>query len=219
MELRRFLRNAAPVFCVDWAIQRFSKQTTKQVDDMLKKLRAEGFIEPSETAVGNYEITEKGRSFARSTAAKAIARATAEKALQKFLLRVEEVNRSARFIRSVKAVVVFGSYLTDKEKLNDVDVAVKLICRWPESMSAIERHQRDLDHTTRSGRRFSNIVECLAWPEREVELYVRNRARCLSLQDWHSFVMIAHKGRADFACRILLGDEEEIKKEITNLKG
>jgi len=212
MNVRQFLGKADTHFRVEWAKEYLKDHA--QVKRLLKILRAEGFIKPSEEQGWDYEITEMGRSFARSTAARPITRATAEKTVTELLHRVELVNKDKRFIRSVEAVVVFGSYLTDKERLNDVDVAIKLKDRWPENMSEEERDKRNWNHIALSGRRFSNITEEIAWPEREVELYLRNRVRSLSLQDWNTFVRMVCEWPGNFQYRILVGDEKRLVKEL-----
>lgn len=98
-------------------------------------------------------------------------RATAERKLQECLTWVAEVNRSAYFLFRVTKVVVFGRYLSERDRLNDVDVAIGLA---PKERNS--QHHFQLEHVrtaaaVHGGRRFNNVVDVLWGPQREVELF------------------------------------------------
>lgn len=76
---------------------------------LVKALRSQGLIEPA--GRGEWTITQAGQSLSSATAAKRVTRATAEKALQQFLGRVEQVNNDPYFLSKVTRVVLFGSML------------------------------------------------------------------------------------------------------------
>lgn len=73
-----------------------------------------------------YLNTIKGHAFANATAAKPIKRATANLRVAEFLERIDLVNDDPHVHYLVKHVDIFGSYLTDKEILSDVDLIVFL---------------------------------------------------------------------------------------------
>lgn len=133
MEVRKFLRRVHSDFRTSWpeqVVQHFNF-TSRRARQFIHDLQAEGLIEPSthEFDKDAYQLTDKGRSLGRGSAAKAIIRATGDKALKGLLQRAKEVNASDDFLCSVEAVVLFGSYLKGEERPNDVDVAMKLkIC-------------------------------------------------------------------------------------------
>ncbi len=125
--------------------------------------------------------TLQGSRLALASAARPLSRATAERTLQAFLARVAEVNRRPDFLYRVTKVVLFGSYLSEADRLNDVDVALALASkeRDPKRRLALE-----LAHTTQAeagGRRFPTKLEALAWPQREVLLFLKGRSRALSV--------------------------------------
>src|SRR5947208_5083131 len=88
-------------------------------------------IGPGDRVAGPwYELTDQGTRLAQASAAAPLRRATAERKLREFMARVEQVNQSEEFAYRVNRVVLFGSYLTDAERVNDIDVAVELAPRW-----------------------------------------------------------------------------------------
>src|SRR5207302_5934844 len=70
--------------------------TSRRARQFIHDLQAEGLIEPSthEFDKDAYQLTDKGRSLGRGSAAKAIIRATGDKALKGLLQRAKEVNAS-----------------------------------------------------------------------------------------------------------------------------
>jgi len=54
-----------------------------------------------------------------------VTRKTADRALHEFLDRVRTLNANKDALYQVPEVVIFGSYLTDAERLGDVDLAIE----------------------------------------------------------------------------------------------
>lgn len=128
-----------------------------------------------------WENTIKGNALAMATTAPPVKRATADRALAQFLDRVATVNGGGGFAYRVKRVTVFGSYLTQGNELNDVDLLIDMV---PCKTNAKE--QEILEESIRaravkSGRRFSIFIDELAWPHTEVCRFLKNRSRTLSL--------------------------------------
>lgn len=73
-----------------------------------------------------YEITSRGHAFANASAAKPVLRRTAESALRQFMGRLHIVNASSEYVYRVRSAVLFGSMLSDAERLGDVDIAIEL---------------------------------------------------------------------------------------------
>ena len=76
---------------------------------LIKALLAEGLIEADGRDA--WKVTQAGRTLSSATAAKRVTRTTAEKALEQFLGRVEQVNNDPYFLGKVTRVVLFGSML------------------------------------------------------------------------------------------------------------
>jgi predicted nucleotidyltransferase len=70
---------------------------------------------------------------------------SAEEVLRKFLDRVRVVNGRQELAHSVESVVVFGSYLSDAERLNDLDIAVELRAKWHDDTSFQNYRNASLD--------------------------------------------------------------------------
>jgi len=74
----------------------------------------------------SYQTTIRGNALGMAKAGKPVTRACAEEVLYKFLDRVRVLNGRQELAHSVESVVVFGSYLSDAKRLNDLDIAVEL---------------------------------------------------------------------------------------------
>ena len=150
---------------------------------LVKTLRSEGLIEPA--GRGAWTITQAGQTLSSATAAKRVTRATAEKALQQFLGRVEQVNTDPYFLAKVTRVVLFGSMLKpETDRLSDVDLAVELASKEADRNRARVKNYERVEKLARQGQHFRNFVEqegCWYW---EVFGFLKGRSRVISLADY-----------------------------------
>src|SRR5579864_6481225 len=113
------------------------------------------------------KITQAGHTLSSATAAERITRATAEKALQQFLGRVEQVNNDPYFLGKVTRVVLFGSMLKPEiERLSDVDLAVEVASKAEDFDRARVKNYERVEELVRQGHRFRNFLEqegCWYW--------------------------------------------------------
>lgn len=58
-----------------------------------------------------------------------ISRQKADEEIKKLIERAKEINANPELLVSIKLIRVFGSYLTDKQELGDIDLAVRYIYR------------------------------------------------------------------------------------------
>jgi len=162
----------------------------------LRDLESLGYIEKREEFHHHdvWENTVKGNSLAMASAARPIRREVAERKLQEFMQRVRHVNANEYFLYRVTKVIVFGSYLSLKKHLNDIDVAVELIPKVEdkETFNQISRKRRD--DAWQAGRNFQNILEDLMWPQTEVKRYLKSRSRIFSIHDTDDGVL--RKGKS-----------------------
>jgi len=177
----------------------------------IRSLIREGYVvrngkRDDETA---FEFTDLGRSLVRASGARRITRTTAAEALQAFMARVKTVNENPRFLYTVSAVVVFGSYLKNVGELGDLDLAVQLKSR---IANAEQRVTKELEYARSSGRSFSRFIDQLTWAHDEVMLALKARKRTISVQPWSSFVGMEKD--SDFRYNVLLGDAESIRAEL-----
>jgi predicted nucleotidyltransferase len=198
------------------------KFSIEEAQAALRALREGGFVanlsNQDVTTPGGVQVvlTDKGRELRRSTAAKPVSRKTADRVLQDFMIRVEEINASDEYLMSVARVVVFGSYLTDKDRIGDLDIAVDLKKRWESGMPTERYSELMHAHFRKSGRTTKTITDHLAWPSEQVKLRLKNRTRTISIQPWDSFLEMPKS--PTFQYRVLLGDSKQIARELSTAK-
>jgi len=174
----------------DWGMNRVTSLldlSPQKANRLLQELERRGYIERGEiyTREQFWRKTLKGSTLGLASAAKSVTRKTANRIYFEFMERVKQVNNDPCFLMKVKKVVVFGSYLGDSPKLNDIDIAVEL--DWKEDHPRFvgeERPQAVLDYVheaQKKGKHFNTFIDQISWPEDEVKLYLKSRSRTLSL--------------------------------------
>ena len=147
--------------------------------------------------------TLKGSTLGLASAAKPVLRKTADSILAKFMERVQIVNSDSNFLVKVKKVLIFGSYLTQSPRINDIDIAVELA--WKENHPKIKGKNKAhvaVEHARNAaskGRRFSTYVNELYWPEQEVELFLKARSRTISLHTTEDGILDQVESRLYFS--------------------
>ncbi len=153
-----------------------------QAAELIAELLRLGYIEPAPSD-GVYQMTLAGSAFSQASAARPLTRKTARRKLDEFLDRVREVNRDDRLVYRVRRVVLFGSYLTEQERIDDIDVAVELEKRYAGVEDQAARQARIREAIT-AGRQFASYVNTVFWPQVEVLLRLKARSRAISLHDF-----------------------------------
>jgi DNA-binding MarR family transcriptional regulator len=210
--LRDLLRKSPGGFNQNWLKQELAigKQSSTQV---LRALQAEGYVEADLGRARRpdtwFKITDLGRRLIRASAAEPVKRSTARQAVASLMQRIEAINRNPQYLYSITKAVVFGSFLTDTDRLGDVDVAIEIVPRIPLKGKWA---QEFLEHARSSGRRFDSFDAELDWPRREVLLALKAKKRSISVHSWFSFTQM-EKAR-DFRYEVLLGDPEEIRRDL-----
>ena len=169
----------------------------------LELIRKSGF--QSEKNIIRYDTTIQGNALALAKAGKPVSRASADRVLQEFFDRVKSVNRRSDLAYGVESVVVFGSYLTARTALNDLDIGVELTRRGKNKATDERLQKESMAKALANGRRFGNLVEELFWPRTEVLLILKNRSRTISFCEWESLFRMP-----GLRYRVLLGNRERI---------
>lgn len=164
------------------SVMGISSHAAKKV---IKELEARGYITkiPPRKNVKRvwWKNTALGNRFAVAPASKPVTRATAEKRLEELIERVRVVRDNPYYLYRVERVTLFGSILSDKLLLGDVDVAIRLVHKEPDQTKASELDNERRRKASAEGRRFNNNLDYLLWPEHEVILFLKSRSRVLSL--------------------------------------
>lgn len=121
--------------------------------------------------------TIKGNALVNASLS-SIKRKTAQDRLQSLIERARIYNADPSKVRTVSQLLVFGSYLdARKQELSDLDVAVVITRRYVGD----EFTDKDHEFTSSSGRAFSTYLQRLAWPEKDLTLFLKNRSSAISL--------------------------------------
>jgi hypothetical protein len=176
---------------------------------LASELVAQGYVEEAQNGV--YKFTDKAGELVRASAASKVSRKTAEDALTGLLERVNQYNLDSDKIFTIEMVVVFGSFLGTKDKLGDLDVAVKWSDR---NLNDPDRTDTMLAYAKRSGRSFSTFLNQLCWAETELYQILKARKRTINIQPWNVFLRMAAKNPDRIPHKVVFGSTEEVAAEI-----
>jgi predicted nucleotidyltransferase len=150
---------------------------------LLDALESAGYVERVlEQGEVVHRITIKGSALSMASAAPPLKRTLAAKLLVEFLERVEQIRDEPKWCFKVDKVVLFGSFMTNAPTLGDIDLAIALRpahADREQQRIAEDNRRREADDV---GRHFAHYVARLAWPEREVGMFLKGRSR-LSFHD------------------------------------
>ncbi len=181
LRVRDFLLRVEETWSLESVVRRLKLPETQAAELTAELLRLD-YIEPTPSDTNYYRRTLAGSAFSQASAARPLTRKTARQKLDEFLERVREVNRDDRLAYRVRRVVVFGGYLTEQERINDVDVAVELEKRYAGDKDLAARLAR-IREANAAGRQFASYAERVYWPQIEVLLRLKARSRAISLHD------------------------------------
>jgi predicted nucleotidyltransferase len=235
LTVRNMLRGAGELLGAEYVAAR-CKVSARRAKQIIETLVSKGYLEfdkeyrqlmdsyvpgkekPRYRYVPIYKLTVMGAKLAQASAAGKMPRAKAELILAGLLQRVTEVNATAHYLFRIPTVIVYGSYVRGEAFVSDVDIAVDLEPKWHRSSKEFASQSRKrVAAAEAKGRRFSNIVEYLFWPEREVNLHLKARTRGLSLHSMDDFVEMRKDD--NFEYKVLVGDRDEIAEQLAKRDG
>ncbi|MFT3718580.1 hypothetical protein [Pseudorhodoferax sp.] len=135
----------------------------REAKPVLAQMISEGFISTQATSSSVYLATPKLGQLALSNISEGLPRAQADALLTRILDQAESVNADPLKHRcEVVRIVVFGSYLTEKEVLGDLDIGVEL-------KELPRQHEQDWNS------RYRDLLRGLATPASKVKSLLRLR--------------------------------------------
>ena len=147
---------------------------------VLKELRSLGYIVPVDDAFNYWKTTIAGNALANASAAKPIRRHKADQAFAQFMERISQVNQNPYYLYKVVKVVLFGSYITEAETVNDVDVAIELSPKEADP----ELHWTLFEQRIQEREKpFRNYGERFNWPKIEVTKFLKAGSHVINLHD------------------------------------
>ena len=190
LSIRQFLRRSANQDWNQGNLTQALKIIPEEAQKLTDELQAQGYIEP---ASENYETlhwqnTIKGNSLANASAAKPIGREKADKAFAEFMERVNQVNHDPYFLFRVVKVILFGSYLTDTQTVNDIDLAVEIAPKEDDIDRRSSLYQQRRNEAQEKRVHFNNYIDYISWPEIEVWKFLKARSRIISIHPMTSLL-------------------------------
>ena len=177
------------LFTIGDAVRYFKIDDTEVVT-LIEELRECEYIEAVDFKTHRFwGVTTTGRTLALASAAKPILRKTADKKIAEFLERVVIVNSSNHYLYDVTKVIVFGSYLSEQDRINDIDIGITLKKKTMNETRFKEMCEQSSRQAEKDGRCFSTYVERISWPQREIHLFLKSRSRAISLHPLHDEVL------------------------------
>ena len=197
--VRDFLVQVMDRLFTDDDVVRHFKTNKSDATTIIKELLETEYVEPIEIRKHQFlSVTTAGRTLALASAAKPILRKTADKKIAELLERVATINSSNQYVYAVTKVVVFGSYLSKQERINDVDIAIALEKKATSDARFAEMCEQSIQKAQKDGRRFSTQVEMIYWPQQEVHFFLKSRSKAISLHSLHDEVLRSAKQKVLF---------------------
>ena len=170
---------------------------------VIKMLEIDGFIEKVKYGGAIYFVnTVKGNALAMSSAAKPLKRESANKIVKEFLNRVINVNENDDFLYNVVEVRLFGSILSNKERLSDIDIGIKLKYKYKfKDVDEMDlAHEIRLKKAFEEGRRISGFFEEMTWSSDEVKYYLKSKSGYLSLHPIKDIIALKTESKVIYKC-------------------
>ena len=147
---------------------------------VISALQKQGYIEACQfPGSKSWMNTILGNKLSLASAAKPFTRDTANKQLEQFLDRVIEVRDADKYLYKVTHVCIFGSFLSKKEKLNDVDIWINLEPK--DSKKVAMLNKRRYIKAISEGKRTAGALRAVDEPRAKVIKYLKNSSRVISL--------------------------------------
>jgi len=128
-----------------------------EANAILKELHNKEFIESSNDY---YNITLKGSALGNARCVPPINRTKAEKILNDFMQRVEEINNDDYFLYRVSKILLFGSYINkDATDFGDIDIAFELKRKIENPDEFLKLNREFIDIAIDEGKCFSSFIE------------------------------------------------------------
>ena len=125
-------------------------------------------------------VRDPGLRFASARAGPPLSRERADRLLVEMVARCEAANAQESFAYWVVRLSVFGSYLSDKPTLGDLDVVLDLEPKERNADAQMERLVARWTLARGEGRRVTED-DVYLWADTEVRRFVRGRSGCVQL--------------------------------------
>jgi hypothetical protein len=178
-------------------IARVLKVGEKRARAILASMIEQGYVQREPHHIASLGQTLRAAKFMRR-----IPRSKAEAILADMLARCAAVNANPDLLSYVKEVHAYGSYITKRPDLGDIDLCVTYAQRYPAPYEGFRKWRIEVAQA--AGRSFNGSImstDAFWWPDTEVRLMVKGRQRYLSIQtDLRSVKKLGVKPRLIWRC-------------------
>jgi hypothetical protein len=108
-----------------------------------------------------------------------ITRARAGELIAALVERAKAVDSDPQYLYGISRMAVFGSYLTGKEKLGDIDIALELGPKERDPPTHWKLAEEQIQAAPRG-----NMIERLYWPQSRVRNALRDRHKAFSFHEF-----------------------------------
>ncbi len=135
--------------------------SSERAEKLAQSLVKKGWITPDDHHAQLFVLTADGYAFSLARATKPIKRSKADALLAKMLAVCEHVNGDGSHPHFVEQLYVFGSYLSDKSEVGDLDVGYRLgQRRGPLTADQWGRWVMDYGYEHAAGGGVLNVMGC-----------------------------------------------------------
>lgn len=156
---------------------------------VLATLQISGYIEAAGT--GKYRITDAGKAMAKVKAGRPVKRATAQQKLDEFMDRLRAVNTDPHYLYKVEKAVLFGPFLTNKEReqIKDVDIAIQLAPKIKNKTRLEDQVRSRVEGAKATGKKFKSYAAESHYGETEVREFLKSRSQAIALYEMGDWVL------------------------------
>jgi hypothetical protein len=115
--------------------------------------------------------------------------------------------------KSANIVQRDSSFISPRPQLGDVDVGIRLERKPMDDGFFMQLADARRKLAQERGKRFRNISEWATWPVQEIWVYLKSRARQLSIHDFRELRNIP-----PFTCKILVGEKRSLARSLPNAR-
>ncbi len=165
------------------AVEKVLEVDGREAGRVIKALKKEGYIcqlfgdDPPPDV---WQTTPEGSMLASAHARPPISREEAKGLMDEFMKRIGRAREDDRFLYDAGQVIVFGSYLTDVDELNDIDLIVKVRVKGKFKDHYDDALRDRLEAAQAIGLRLKRDVDYRPYPRRGLLRFLRGVSRYLS---------------------------------------
>lgn len=187
LKVRKFLKHVKEFDSFgEWHVTRYLGLPMIEAKGFLQKLSTLGFTKRLKSKKGEpprWEVTSKGMTLSQASA-RPLKKQLAETKVDQFLKRVSIVNADPSYLYSVTLVIIFGSYLSEKKVIGDIDIAIELKAKEKDPAISNLLREKKMKEAKLAGKQFSSWMKGLSWPHHEVWKFLKSRSRGLNLHSY-----------------------------------